>query len=118
MEFSNVRRSHRYADPNLKTPILRIYVTLVTSITDTILINFGRPPVNQCLPLSNRRDPAVAGQPFAARKIKSTNKFTAQIGPTGGSKGYVKITGRYKAIRFPSLRCGSTFLCFFSTPTS
>ncbi|XP_003741831.1 protein Skeletor, isoforms B/C [Galendromus occidentalis] len=61
---------------------------------DTILINFGRPPVNQCLPLSNRRDPAVAGQPFAARKVKNTNKFTAQIGPTGGSKGYVKITGQ------------------------
>ncbi|XP_022665167.1 protein Skeletor, isoforms B/C-like isoform X2 [Varroa destructor] len=61
---------------------------------DTIFINFGRPPINQCLPLSNRKDPAVAGQPFAARKIKNVNKFTAQIGPTGGSKGYVKITGQ------------------------
>lgn len=61
---------------------------------DPIMIYFGRdPPQNRCKPLHTPESPKPGEKVWPPLKISGTTVFRAQIGPTGGDKGYTAITG-------------------------
>lgn len=63
-------------------------------IKSDVKLAFSRPPVQNCMAFGDKTGISEDDtKVFAARKIKGVTHFTAQIGPTGGSKGYEKITG-------------------------
>ncbi|XP_064465589.1 protein Skeletor, isoforms B/C-like isoform X2 [Ornithodoros turicata] len=55
-------------------------------------LTFSREPQKNCVALKESTG-ILSEDAFAARKIAGINEFTAEIGPTGGIKGYEKITG-------------------------
>lgn len=64
-------------------------------IIDSKKIHFGRsPPQDRCSPLVTM----TTMKPMSWRplKIVDSTTFNAQIGPTGGDKGYTAITGMFK----------------------
>ncbi|XP_022250399.1 protein Skeletor, isoforms B/C-like, partial [Limulus polyphemus] len=63
-------------------------------LEDTIRIDFGRNPVSKCSLLEGKMDKDKKDMtPWKSAKISGVTEFRAQIGPSGGAKGYTAITG-------------------------
>ncbi|XP_013385793.1 protein Skeletor, isoforms B/C [Lingula anatina] len=61
-----------------------------------LMINFGRPPVNNCPEFQTLRPTIKPKKPWVPQTLSGENTriFTARLGPTGGKRGYEGITGR------------------------
>ena len=60
-------------------------------------MHFGRKAERKCSPImAEAPKPVTPWRPLRLTGTEANNTFTAQIGPTGGRRGYTAITGKIK----------------------
>ncbi|KAL1446832.1 hypothetical protein MTO96_044466, partial [Rhipicephalus appendiculatus] len=83
---------------NVGQPETVLYHTMIVTRTPAVMLEFGRAPKRNCPAISGHQPPPPdkGSKLFGGRdlfKKYNIDTFTAQIGPTGGDRGYSAITG-------------------------